>query len=67
MREENQIRQPAPQPPYGGVFESRPRRQSRDSRQFLQLPALVMLLCPETFVVRVQLLQLQLLLLGTTV
>lgn len=31
----------------------------QDSRQFLQLPALVMLLRPETFVVGAQLLQLQ--------
>lgn len=40
--------------------------KTRDSRQFLQLPALVMLLAPETLVVTVELLQLELLLLVTT-
>ena len=61
----NQKGQLALWPPYGEMFESWPGEKSRDLRQFLQLPALVMLLDPETFKVIVQLLQLQLLLLVT--
>lgn len=65
MKEVDQKRQLALGPPYGEVFESWPRHSKADSRQFLQLPALVTLLCPETLKVRVQLFQLQLLLLVT--
>lgn len=62
----NQKRQLALRAPYGEAFQSWPRLSKADSHQFLQLPALVTLLCPETFKVIVQLLQLQLLLLVTT-
>lgn len=65
MEDGNQKRQLASRSPYGEMFESCPGQQNKDSRQFLQLPALVMFLTLETFKVAVQLPQLQLLFLVT--
>lgn len=65
QKDENLKRQHASSSPYGETFERWPGELGRDSRQILQLLALLMLLTSETLKVSVQLLQLQMLFLVT--
>lgn len=65
QKDENLKRQHASDSPYGETFERWPGELGRDSRQILQLLALLMILTSETLKVNVQLFQLQMLFLVT--